>query len=73
MLISTIVFYFTKRISEPITKLTDLTTLLKQATDIDGKKEVIKKVKEDPMFAAIRDSCEKKRVDNESREPLLDI
>ncbi len=29
-------------------------------------------VKEDPMFKAIRDSCEKKRVDNENKEPLLD-
>lgn len=71
LFISAIVYHFTKRISEPIAKLTDLTTLLKQATDIDAKKDVIKMVKEDPMFKDIRDSCELKKVDNESKEPLL--
>jgi type II secretory pathway component PulJ len=43
-LISVIVWMFTKQITEPIRRLTELTEKLKQATDVEAKKVVINTV-----------------------------
>lgn len=48
------VVHFTKRITEPIERLTELTQELKQATDVEAKKEVIQKVKNEQIFHFMR-------------------
>jgi len=49
---------FTKQITEPIRRLTELTEKLKQATDVEAKKVVINTVQQDPIFHSIRQRFE---------------
>lgn len=53
LLVSCIVLGFTRIITQPIKRLTQLTTELKQATDLESKKVVIDKVKSDIIFKEI--------------------
>jgi hypothetical protein len=67
LLVSCIVLGFTRIITQPIKRLTQLTTELKQATDLESKKLVIDKVKSDMIFKEIHAARE------ELEESLMDV
>ena len=48
--IACIVWSFTNRISEPMRRLTELTTELKEATDAQAKLDIIEKVRNEEIF-----------------------
>lgn len=55
-----IISQYTNRITHPITKLTDLTESLKKASDIEAKKLIIQKVKDDQIFSFIKQQDSKR-------------
>jgi hypothetical protein len=53
LVISVIVGFFSRKITEPINILTELTKKMKAATDLAEKQNVIKEVKSEPIFKQV--------------------
>lgn len=54
IVISIIVLIFTRKITQPIETLTDLTVALKRATDMTDKERVVQDVKTHDIFKSIK-------------------
>jgi hypothetical protein len=73
LLISLIVFQFTKRITEPIKQLTLITSELTKATNTEAKQRVIdSRVKDSEMFAAIREEIDGPSKQNQVDDDLIE-